>query len=277
MQDIVSCWIHGGIGNQLFQIANAYEYSKKYNKKLVFLNEVYLWNFHKLERKTAWNTLFNNKFDVLEKDIYDKIKFNTYLEVKNNVYNEIPEIKDNVYLKGYFQSAKYFSDDTKEFMFNIIKSNNEYVNEANLLYEKIKTHFNDNNDDKYFFMHFRRTDYINNGTHNLLDINYYNNAYNLTSDSETNKYFIIFSDDIEWCKNTFSINKNFYFVDIKNLYIELILMTMIKNAIIANSTFSWWGAFLGEKKRVIVPKQWYAEGAYIEKWEDIYINKWERI
>ena len=126
-------------------------------------------------------------------------------------------------------------------------------------------------------MHFRRTDYINNGTHNLLDINYYNNAYNLTSDSETNKYFIIFSDDIEWCKNTFSINKNFYFVDIKNLYIELILMTMIKNAIIANSTFSWWGAFLGDKKRVIVPKQWYAEGAYIEKWEDIYINKWERI
>lgn len=275
MQDIISCWIHGGIGNQLFQIANAYEYSKKYNKKLVFLNETYLWNFHKLERKTGWNTLFNNKFDVLEKDIYDKIEFNTYLEIENNVYNEIPEIKNNVYLKGYFQTSKYFSEDTKIFMFNVVRSNEEYVKQANELYEKIKNHFNDFDENKYSFMHIRRTDYINNGTHNLLDINYYYKAYNLVDG--INKYCIIFSDDIEWCKNTYSINKNFYFVDIKNLYIELILMTMLKNAIIANSTFSWWGAFLGNKNKVIAPKQWFAEGAYIKKWEDIYINEWEII
>ena len=273
--NIVSCWIHGGIGNQLFQIANAYEYSNKYNKKLIFLNEVDLWNYHGLERKTAWNTLFNNKFIVLEKEEYDKIPFKNYLEVKNNVYNEIPYYENNVYLKGYFQSSKYFSEDTKQFMLNAIKSNEEYVKQANKLYEKIKINFNDLDNDKYVFMHFRRTDYINNGTHNLLDIKYYNEAYNLVDG--INKYIIIFSDDIEWCKNVFSVNKNFYFIDINNLYIELILMTMIKNAIVANSTFSWWGAFLGDKNKVIAPKQWFAEGSYIDKWDDIYINEWIRI
>ena len=273
--NILSCWIHGGIGNQLFQIANAYEYSNKYNKNLIFLNEVNLWNYHGLERKTAWNTLFNNKFTVLEKEEYDKIAFINYLEVKNNVYNEIPHYENNVYFKGYFQSPKYFSEDTKQFMLNAIKSNEEYVKQANELYEKIKINFNDLDNDKYVFMHFRRTDYINNGTHNLLDINYYNEAYNLVDG--INKYIIIFSDDIEWCKNVFSVNKNFYFIDINNLYIELILMTMIKNAIVANSTFSWWGAFLGDKNKVIAPKQWFAEGSYIDKWDDIYINEWIRI
>jgi hypothetical protein len=275
MHDLVSCWIHGGIGNQLFQIANAYEYSIKYNKKLIFLNEVNLWNYHGLERKTAWNTLFNNNFTVLDKEEYDKIAFITYLEIKNNVYNEIPQYENNVYLKGYFQSSKYFSENTKNFMLNSIKSNKEYVKQATELYEKIQKKFNNLDDDKYVFMHFRRTDYINNGTHNLLDINYYNEAYNLVNG--INKYIIVFSDDIEWCKKTFSVNKNFYFIDINNLYVELILMTMIKNAIIANSTFSWWGAFLGNKNKVIVPKQWFAEGSYINEWNDIYINEWIQI
>jgi len=243
MHEIVSCWIRKeGLGKQLFQISAAYEYSIKYNKKLIFLNEGYL-----------WNTIFNNVFTILNKEEYDKIHFRTYLEVNNNEYNEIPYFENNVYLRGLFTNKNYFSENTKTFIFNAIHSNKDYVEQANELYEKIKNHFNDFDDDKYVFMHFRRKK-IKREINNILDISYYYDIYNsIKGDS---KYFIIFSDNIEWCKNMFSVNKNFYFVDINNLYVELILMIKIKNAIMANSALSWWGAYLGNKNQVFSPKIW---------------------
>lgn len=271
----ISCWIHGGIGNQLFQIANAINYSEKTKKKLIFKNDTYLWNFHGLERKTAWNTLFSNKLNVITNDDYYKnIKFNEYKELRNNCYDEIPILENNVYLNGYFQSAKYISDNTKNKMNELIYSNEEFFNIAKMIYNIIKEYFNDANDDNYVFLHIRRTDYVQNCTHNLLSIeDYYNKA--LKEYFDENVKIVVFSDDIEWCKRNIKF-KNCYFVDIRNLYIELILMSFYKNAIIANSTFSWWGAYTGnyKNKKVIAPKQWYANTSHIREWNDIYLDHW---
>ena len=272
----VSCWIHGGIGNQLFQIANALYYSNKYNKILIFKNEKSLWNFHNLPRYTAWDTLFNNKLNVLDEEQYNKINFdNKYEEKRYNMYDEIPILNDNVYLKGYFQSNKYFDENIKNKMNELIYSNEKYVKIADTLYNLIKKNFDDYDDNNYSFIHIRRTDYINNCCHNLLDMEYYKKGINIIGE---NKIYVIFSDDIDWCKNNLDFINKKYFITIQNIYIELILMSLYKNGIIANSTFSWWGAFInGNDKKIIAPNKWFADTSFIKEWEDIYDKNWIRI
>jgi len=269
----VSSWIHGGLGNQLFQIASALEYAKKYKKTPIFKDEKRLWHPFNFERITGWDTIFNNNLKVIEPEKYDKIDFNIYHEEVKNNYNELPYIQNNVYLKGYFQAAKYISPETRTKMNELIYSNPHYYQSAKDEYQKIKSFFNDENDDNYVFMHFRRTDYINNPYHPTLDFNYYNNGLRYFNN---NINIIIFSDDINWCKNVIKINdKKIYYVDINDIFKEMILMTFIKNGIIANSTFSWWGAFLGdENKKIIAPKLWFNLTCEIKKWSDIYCDNW---
>lgn len=267
MNNYISCWISGGLGNQLFQIATCLEYKRKYNKELIFKKETDLWHPFGLKRKTIWNTLLNNNIKTINEEEYNKISFNNYMEI-NNKYNEIPFINNNVYLRGYFQSPKYISEETKKEINDLVYSNKVIYDKALDLYNKIKFHYNDFEDDNYLFIHFRRTDYINNPIHTLLSIEYYNNAI---KHFKTNKHTIIFSDDIEWCKNNI-MNKNYYFIDINDENVELILMSFIKNGIIANSTFSWWGSYLGkEGKTIIAPKEWYKKNnQQITDWSDIY-------
>ena len=80
-KEYVSCNICGGIGNQLFQIAVTLDYSLKYNKIPIFKNVVDLYNQHGFERKTQWNTLFNNKLNVVSEEEFKKINFNIYNEI----------------------------------------------------------------------------------------------------------------------------------------------------------------------------------------------------
>ena len=270
--DFVSAWIHGGIGNQLFQIANAINYSDKTKKKLIFKNDINLWNYHGLERKTAWDTLFSGKLNVIKDDTYyNSIQFHEYKEQRDNMHDDIPYIEGNVYLRGYFQTHKYINDVTRNKMNDLVYSNNEYYTIAKMLYDIIKNYFKDNDDNNYVFLHMRRTDYVGNNTHNLLSFDYYKNAL---CHFNNNIKVVLFSDDIEWCKYHVNL-ENCYPVDIKNHYVELILMSFYKNGIIANSTFSWWGAYLGNKdKRIIAPKQWYATTSHVKKWDDMYLNDW---
>ena len=99
--------ICGGLGNQLFQIATAYIYSKKYNKKLIFKYSEYLPNKYKLIRKSYWNNLFNNKLNVLSANDFNNINFLQYFEEENFKYNELTFIQENILLNGYFHSFKY--------------------------------------------------------------------------------------------------------------------------------------------------------------------------
>ena len=270
----VSSWIHGGLGNQLFQIAASLEYSKKYKKIPIFKNEKKLWHPFNFERLTGWDTLFDNKINVIEPEEYDKINFNIYHEVDKNNYNELPYIENNVYLKGYFQAHGYISEETRNKMNELIYCNKEYLNKAKDEYNIIKKYFNDENENNYLFLHFRRTDYINNPYHPVLDISYYNNALNHFNINNIN--IIVFSDDISWCKELIKIQgKKIYYVNINDVFIEFILMTFIKNGIIANSTYSWWGAFLGDNnKKIIAPKQWFTNTCEIKKWNDMYLKSW---
>ena len=119
-------------------------------------------------------------------------------------------------------------------------------------------------------VHVRRGDYLKlSHIYRILNEDYYNTA--LKKFEHHTPVFI--SDDIDWCKNTFSDLDNAVFVENETQFVDMCVMTMCNAHIIANSSFSWWGAWLGGGK-TIAPKNWFTENGP-PNWEDIYCDEWE--
>jgi hypothetical protein len=125
----------------------------------------------------------------------------------------------------------------------------------------------------YTSLHVRRVDYVQKaGFHPPCSIEYYEKALSMIEGN-----VLVFSDDLDWCKETF-LGDRFTFISGNRDYQDLFLMSMCKNNIIANSTFSWWGAWLNTNlnKKVIAPSEWF--GPHLkESSDDIYPNTWEVI
>lgn len=128
----------------------------------------------------------------------------------------------------------------------------------------------------------RRTDFINNPEHNVVNINYYKNSLNKIGDKLGNDFSVyIFSDDLDWCKKNFDFINKKHFVEHNfagyKFYNYLYLMTCFKNFIIPNSSFAWWGAWLSnhENKIIMAPKKW--SGLVDEKFIEIVPSNWIRI
>jgi len=112
--------------------------------------------------------------------------------------------------------------------------------------------------DRTISLHIRRDDYVtSNGYHPVQPLSYYEKALDIIGD--WNK-LLVFSDDIEWCKSNLNFDK-IQFVEEANEFETLYLMSHVQDNIIANSSFSWWGAWLNKnpQKRVIAPKLWFGE------------------
>ncbi len=179
-------------------------------------------------------------------------------------YNEI-SIHDNTNLSGYFQSERYFKhcEDLIRYYFEFDPR----------LAEKIKTQFSYILNDNTCAIHVRRKDYLTNPNHLALSHDYYLSAMKYFKDVK----FIVFSDDTNWCNKMFakgiSIIKNNSDIE------DFILMSLCNHFIIANSTFSWWSAWLSksEGKEIIAPFEWFGPGLkhYITK--DLYPAGWHVI
>ena len=123
-------------------------------------------------------------------------------------------------------------------------------------------------------MHFRRKDYLNLADyHHNQDADYYNEAVGLVLKNYPNTKFIAFSDDIDWCKN--NLPKEIIVVDTSehgkdSKFIDMCIMSKCQLHIIANSSFSWWGAFLSRSTGVIAPKKWFGPRGPKE-WDTIYV------
>jgi len=275
----ISIIIQGGLGNQLFQIATAYNYSIKNKKKLIFKYDDNYHNNFNLIRKNYWTNLFSKKLKTIDKNTFDNIQFFNYYENKNFLYQEIPYIEKNILLNGYYQSFKYFdNNDTRNFLRHLVYSSENLMYISYNYYNKIKLYFTklnnlECNDDDLVSIHIRRTDYVltKNNYHNVLDIDYYIKALDIAK----KKNVVIFSDDIEWCKininNNIIKNKNLYYIDMNIVEVEFILMSLIKNNIIANSTFSLMASYISyyeDKKIIIAPKNWLSN-TQIKEMNDI--------
>jgi hypothetical protein len=248
---MISSLLQGGIGNQMFQISTAIALAKRNNDSACF-------NFNYCNTPLQGNP--SNKYvdNVFSKICNrDNLKFDdVYFEPKFS-YTEIP-YKQNLLLKGYFQSYKYFQDFEDE-----IKSLFE------LPFNRIKNDFNN-----FTSVHVRRGDYLKlSDYHNVCNAEYYKNAMDEIGDSN----FIFFSDDMEWVKKNFK-GKNIFYSFYNDEVLDLTSMTLCKNNIISNSTFSWWGAYLNnnKEKKVISPINWFGINGPKDT-EDLIPISWKKI
>ena len=221
----------GRLGNQLFQIAATIGVAYRNRCAYVFPSWKYSDYFQKNLAQSTWPV-------SLTQNYYEE-SF-TYQTVN---------ISGSTNLAGYFQSEKYFShcEDEIRKVFTLHPQ----------ITQKIISRFGTLLRSKTCSMHVRRTDYLENS--NFLDLtstSYYEEAFRKFAGDTT---FIVFSDDIAWCKRRFQ-DKRFIFIEGMNEIYDLFVMSHCQSHIIANSSFSWWGAWLNANpdKIVIAPARWFA-------------------
>jgi hypothetical protein len=132
-------------------------------------------------------------------------------------------------------------------------------------------------------IHVRRGDYVNNPKvneyHGSLQSDYYLKAIEVINNKVSDSKFYIFSDDIEWVRDNMFGDLNAVFVKTTSDEEDMYLMSKCKHNIIANSSFSWWGAYLNsnESKLVVAPVQWFKNAEMNEKTLDLVPTNWYRV
>lgn len=187
---------------------------------------------------------------------------------------QVLSLSPNTDLSGYFQNERYFKKYREEIL-ETFTFKEKYPDEARtFLFEKVHPLLNGTLD--IVSIHVRRGDYtLYPDHHPVCSDAYYQSA--IGKFDAKNSVFLVFSDDIEWCKKKFA-EDNFIFSDTDNPYLDLSIMSLCDHHIIANSSFSWWGAWLNtsENKRVIAPSEWF--GPLLPKdTSEIYCEGWEII
>lgn len=253
--------IKGGLGNQMFGYAFFLSLKKK-NKGFFMLNiddgvfsHCGLELFRVFKCHDSWRYRVLGILHIIKPSFWNKYKYIT--EQSEFVYS--PEvlfnINKNAVYDGYWQSEKYFEDIKKKirnrFRFKEKLLNSKTIDLARIIKEE-----------NSISIHIRRGDYLN-YEWGVCSMDYYKKSITYISERTSNPKFYLFSDDIEWCKNHFSKN-NYYIVDWntgKDSWQDMYLMTKCKHNIIANSTFSWWGAWLNSNpnKIVIAPSTWFKD------------------
>lgn len=265
MKDKVFIKLLGGLGNNLFQIATAYAYAKRHDKELVLVKE---------KHGTTHGSL-----DTYDNNILSKIKYTEQndLNLANYLiyqephfhYAEIPKVDGNIFLNGYFQSEKYF-EDCRADLLELFSGPQEY---REAIIEKYKDLLKYNT----CSIHSRRGDYLNYPTqYPVQNLNYFMKAVRQMPDDTK---FLVFSDDIAWCKQNFpDIDNKFVCIEGNQDFEDLTLMSLCENNIIANSSFSWWGAYLNSKEGAIkvIPAKWFGH-AMSHNTNDLYCKGWVKL
>lgn len=248
----------GGLGNYLFQVAAGYSKSIDLNVNYV-VNPNHVQVVHK-----PLETYLDNIFRHIKLDGYSSFG-ESYYETHFH-YSPIPDFKSPTIINGYFQSEKYFKHHENE-----IKSLFEC---PELLKNKLINKYEVLKNSETCSIHVRRGDYLALIDHHpVQDMDYYNQSISIIGEDKT---FLIFSDDIEWCKNNFSFLKNKIICEGNKDYEDLYLMSLCNHNIIANSSFSWWGSWLNtnNSKKIIAPKNWFGSSKSDFITKDIYCNDW---
>lgn len=258
---MITCKLCGGIGNQLFQIATTHALALRNNDVSGFdFNSCY----------TPAQGFTSNKYrNSILRNVNDSNghKFRVTYEEPKFSYEELPYTTD-LCLSGYFQSSKYF-DDFKQQINNLF-----YLEDYKQLARNFTYQFEIDNKTTTS-VHVRRGDYLKNPEfHPTCSVEYYKEAMSLIGDSS----FIFVSDDMAWVKENF-IGDNIFYYDNNDELLNLALMIECKNNIIANSSFSWWGAYLDKSslffnvKKTIAPKNWFGPKGPKDT-KDIYEKDW---
>ncbi|MEK7202850.1 MAG: alpha-1,2-fucosyltransferase [Patescibacteria group bacterium] len=241
--------IQGGLGNQMFQYACGRNLELS-GKKIIF--DTSFFNGDKAKKDTARNFKLNNF------DIKTKAKFSNKKYLIINIINKIKR-KLGFKQEFFYQSEKYFKN-IKNIIHKEFTLKNSLAKESLMWQEKISMTENS------VSLHIRRGDYVQkketNAFHGTCDIQYYKKAIEKITEILKNKNIeiFVFSDDIDWAKENLLLSYPTHFVSDPQIpdYEEIFLISLCRHNIIANSTFSWWGAWLNKNsnKIIMAPKQW---------------------
>jgi len=199
-----------------------------------------------------------------------------FLEPRFTYCSEVLEMGADAFFIGDWQSEKYFLDVANEVRAEFT------VKELSSAGKRVRDDIVSKSGGTPVSLHVRRGDYVSDANaaskHGALPVEYYQAAWKLISEKAPNARVYIFSDDIEWCRENLSFIGNQVMVSGQgtNAAEDIILMSLCSHHIIANSSFSWWGAWLDPKtdKIVIVPKQWFKTTADTK---DLIPSSWIRI
>lgn len=239
-----NCYVNiiGGVGNQLFQIAAGYAYSKKYDKKLI-INPTRWFAGQGTNPAIYKDTIFKN-FEYgslpLTRDVIG-------IHEKRFNYDELPYHLGNVSLNGYFQSLKYFEEVKDEFisLLNLPEINENLKIDVGL--------------------HIRRGDYLKHPTiHHVCHTDYFEHFFEKFKDRDIK----VFTDDPNHVMNEFARYK-FDILKADSDIKELACMTRCDTLVGSNSTFSWWAALIGGKTSYF-PSKWFVNN---NDATDIYHDK----
>ncbi len=281
--------LKGGIGNQLFQYALGRHLALKNNTELKL-------DISGLDKANKVGDIyrpfdldsFSIKATIANNDEVSKLKYPygllskawrwfsfKILKEKNLVFDpKVLKWSDNLYLDGYWQSPKYF-DDIRETLLSELVFNRILSTSAQDYLKQIET----NNS---IALHVRRGDYVKNPTvlkeFGICSNDYYTKAVKYISENVTHPIFFVFSDDIEWVKENIHLPESTIYVKGPNMTAieDLVLMSKCQHNIIANSSFSWWSAWLNDHfdKIVIAPAPWFDT---IEYDKDLIPKSWIQI
>lgn len=256
---LITAYLMGGLGNQMFQIANAVSHSLDYGCKNIF-NPV---SFTPLQGNQTIKYLDN----IFKKINFtnEKITCDRHSEISWEYYNK-PKFNKNTEFYGYYQSSKNFLN-YRDKIIDLFSPSEEEINSLIVKYPQIK--FKDT-----LSLHVRRGDYVNSPKiHPVISKSYIEASLNMIGKYS---HLFIFTDDKNWVSQNLR-TENYTIVDDED-YNELWLMSMCSNNVISNSTFSWWGSFLNKNKnkRVIAPSVWFGDNGP-KNYKDIYENNWEII
>ena len=264
--------IAGGLGNQMFQYAAAYSLAQNKNFKLM----LDISDFTKINNRTfqlkyffnITNSIATNKevksilgmrrFFLIRRILkkINKLTPNLLIE-EPYIFNErFLEVENSIYLQGYWQNYNYFLSYKKKLQ-NIFKLKS--LSSKDILFSDHYLKMNN-----LTSVHIRKGDYINKNNKNIfnqLGTKYYMDSISYIKNMVSKPFFFIFSDDYNWVKDNIKLPHNEYILMDYSLdsLIDFKLMSLCQHHIIANSTFSWWPAWLKDENRgdiVIAPKKW---------------------
>lgn len=272
----------GGLGNQMFQYATARAVAHAYNVPLL-LNASGFENYdlrrYELD-ELAINARLATEADLIQagvnskpRNFFDKVQKAIGLDRSAKLFKEqsfayderIEHVAPPVYLDGYWQSERYFLR-----IADLLRQEFQLKKPIDIANMGLATQISDAG--KFAVsLHVRRGDYVTNPHtaeyHGICSLDYYRAAVNYVAERVGTPHFFVFSDDIPWVKENLKLVHPATFVDLNGAdrgAWDMALMKICRHHVIANSSFSWWGAWLNPHvdKMVVAPKRWFAGASH---------------
>jgi len=247
-KDYVIPFIAGGLGNNLFMIANAYARAMDGGK------ELYLYRKH-VDYRDNYPENILRKFNFIDE----------MPESKNINPVTLSDLEPNLF-SGYFQNEKYFNKYSEDIKL-LFGPPTEFVNRMRSELPILFT-------DDVVAINVRKGDYLYyKDYHPTVSVEYIHKAL----EKVPARHYIIASDDIPWCKENIVLS-NCTFIEGYTTYEQLWILSLCKHFVISNSTFSWWGAYLSlhKDKIVVSPETWFGP-EFKGSWENIYCKGWIKL